>query len=85
MDIGIIILCASFGASALLMSIAYTHRMLSETKMKKRALERSLEDHQSEEDKTDELRQRLDEIRKARFGPMMHSHAHAEFRKNKEG
>ena len=72
MDIGIVILCAGFAVSALLISVAYTHRLFSETRMKKRALERSLSEDQNMEIKTDELGRRLEEIRQARFGPAMH-------------
>jgi hypothetical protein len=67
MDFAITVLFSSLGAGVLIVSCAYAHRLFSETKMKRRALERSLEDNKAQE--PDALMQRLEEFRRARFSP----------------
>lgn len=66
-DFSIAILCVGFGTGAFFISCAYAHRIFSETKMKRRALERSFREGEAENQ--DELRQRLEEFRRARFSP----------------
>lgn len=69
-DLAITILCTGVGSGALFLSLACAHRIVSETRMKKSALERSLQAEEPQQ-AVDELQQRLEEFRRARFGPTM--------------
>jgi hypothetical protein len=66
-DFSIFILCVGFGVGAFFISCAYAHRIFSETRMKRKALERSFKE--GEPESQDELRQRLEEFRRTRFSP----------------
>lgn len=68
MEMGIFILCVFLSLGILIVSAAYAHRILTETKIKARAFERSFFEEKSQETKIDEMSQRLDEFRNQRFG-----------------
>jgi hypothetical protein len=68
MEIGMIILFFSLSLAAMIISIAFAHRILTETKIKARAFERSYSDDLDTGVKVDEMSQRLNEFRNQRFG-----------------
>ena len=68
METGIFILCAFLSLGVLIVSTAYAHRIVTETRIKSKAFERSFSDERPQEAKLDEMSQRLEEFRNQRFG-----------------
>lgn len=72
METGILLLCVCLGIGSLIISSAYALRLMSETKIKEKAFERSFVEDRVQEAKTDELTHRLERFQNQRFGvPMM--------------
>ena len=71
MEAGILLLCLGLGLGALIVSFAFAHRLVSETRIKEKVFQRSFSDEKSHEVKVDELSHRLEEFRNQRFGRSM--------------
>lgn len=71
METGILLLCLGLGLGALIISFAFAHRLISETRIKEKVFQRSFSEERSQEVKVDELASRLEEFRNQRFGRSM--------------
>ena len=67
METGIFIFCMFLSLGTLIVSVAYAHRIVTETQIKSRAFERSFSDGRPQDAKLDEMSQRLEEFRNQRF------------------
>jgi len=71
METGILLLCLGLGLGALIISLAFAHRLISETRIKEKVFQRSFSEEKTQEVKVDELASRLEEFRNQRFGRSM--------------
>jgi hypothetical protein len=70
MDLGILILLSSISVGVLIVSYAFAHRLISETEIKKKAFDKSI-NNPSHEEKVDELTNRLERFQNLSFGRPM--------------
>ena len=69
MDLALVIFGTGLGTGVLVVSLAYAYRLISETRIKRKAFEVSLGEERNVAQETDDLQKRLDELRKSRFSP----------------
>lgn len=73
-DIGLLIVFSGFSIAAVAISAAHAYKIFTEIKIKKKAFDMSIRETKVSDPDPDELSKKLEELRRARFAPPVHSY-----------